>query len=46
VKDAGGTGAEDALVDGRSFPTDWSRDGKYVLYMLESGATGWDVWGV
>ena len=44
VKDAGGTGAEDALVDGRSFPTDWSRDGKYILYMLESGATGWDVW--
>ena len=44
LKNANGTGTEEALVDGRSFPTDWSRDGKYILYMLDAGSTGWDVW--
>jgi Tol biopolymer transport system component len=44
VKNANGTGAEETFVDGRTFPTDWSRDGKYVLYMTDGGATRSDVW--
>jgi Tol biopolymer transport system component/tRNA A-37 threonylcarbamoyl transferase component Bud32 len=44
VKNASGTGAEDALVEGRAFPTDWSRDARYLLYMTDGGATRMDVW--
>jgi len=44
VKSANGTGAEEKLVEGRSFPTDWSRDGRYLLYMASGGATRQDVW--
>ena len=44
VKNASGTGAEEVLVDGRSFVTDWSRDGRYLLFMTDGGATRLDVW--
>jgi len=29
----------------RKYPTDWSRDGKYLLYGIEGPGTGLDVWG-
>ena len=31
-----------------NIPTDWSRDGKYVLYKQGSGtgASGWDIWAL
>ncbi|HTS65629.1 MAG TPA: hypothetical protein VMH28_26585 [Candidatus Acidoferrales bacterium] len=29
----------------RKFPTDWSRDGKYILYGVEGPGTGLDIWG-
>jgi Tol biopolymer transport system component len=32
-------------TDARKYPTDWSRDGKYVLYGLEGEGTRLDVWG-
>jgi Tol biopolymer transport system component len=44
VKNANGTGAEDVLVEGRSFATDWSSDGRYVLYMADGGSTRTDIW--
>ena len=44
VKNASGTGTEDVLIEGRAFPMDWSRDGKYLLYLLSAGATRLDVW--
>jgi len=44
VKNANGSGQEEVLVKGRAFPTDWSRDGRYVLYMTDGGATHFDVW--
>ena len=44
VKDASGTGTENALVDGRAIPMDWSKDGKHILFIKEGGATRWDVW--
>jgi serine/threonine protein kinase/Tol biopolymer transport system component len=43
-KNASGTGAEEVLVTGRMFPSDWSRDGKYLLLMTDGGATRRDVW--
>jgi eukaryotic-like serine/threonine-protein kinase len=30
----------------RKFPSDWSHDGKYILYSLDSEATRLDVWGL
>ena len=44
VKNASGTGTEDVLVEGRSFPMDWSRDGRYLLYGIDGGPTRMDVW--
>ena len=43
VKNASGAGTEEILVKGRAFPTDWSRDGRYLLYMSDGGATHFDV---
>src|SRR5207342_694833 len=28
------TGAEDVLIDGRGYPLDWSRDSRYLLYLV------------
>jgi serine/threonine protein kinase/Tol biopolymer transport system component len=44
VKNANGTGQETRLLEGRAFPTDWSHDGKLLLYMIDAGATGIDLW--
>jgi Tol biopolymer transport system component len=30
----------------RKFPSDWSRDGKYVVYSIEGAGTRLDMWGV
>jgi serine/threonine protein kinase len=45
-KPAGGAG-EGRLVVGSSedkFPTDWSRDGRFLVYHTFGGKTGWDLW--
>jgi Tol biopolymer transport system component len=44
VKAADGTGTAEALAKGRFFPMDWSRDGRYLLYMRDGGATRYDIW--
>ena len=46
VRNASGTGPEEVLVSppARSFPTDWSQNGRYVLFMLNGGATRTDIW--
>ena len=46
VKNASGTGTEEMLNSGgtRPFPTDWSRDGRYILFNTRSGNTRWDIW--
>jgi eukaryotic-like serine/threonine-protein kinase len=46
VRDASGSGAEEVVVTpvARSFPTDWSPDGRHVLFMLNGGRTGRDIW--
>jgi len=45
-KPAGGAG-EGLLVVGSSadkFPTDWSRDGRFVVYHTFGGKAAWDLW--
>jgi eukaryotic-like serine/threonine-protein kinase len=46
VKNASGTGTEEMLNSGgtRPFPTDWSRDGRYILFNARSGNTRSDIW--
>jgi Tol biopolymer transport system component/tRNA A-37 threonylcarbamoyl transferase component Bud32 len=44
MKNASGTGVEETLVKGRAFPTDWSEDGRYLLFMSDGGVTRQDVW--
>lgn len=44
VKNASGTGEEAIVVKGRAYPTDWSRDDRYLLFMTDGGATHQDVW--
>ena len=46
VKDAAGTkDAEPLLVSpDPKFPADWSHDGAYILYGVQSAETGWDQW--
>jgi Tol biopolymer transport system component len=44
LKNASGTGEQELVVKGRAFPTDWSRDGRYLLFMIDGGATHEDVW--
>jgi Tol biopolymer transport system component len=47
-KDARGTGAEELIFQssGDKFPSDWSRDGKYVLYYTVDPKTKADLWMV
>jgi eukaryotic-like serine/threonine-protein kinase len=47
LKDADGAKEEQLVVHGGAddFPTDWSRDGKYVLYM-RARDVWWDLWFV
>ena len=46
VNTASGAGAETLLVTppSRSFPLDWSSDGRYVVFMLNGGLTRNDIW--
>jgi eukaryotic-like serine/threonine-protein kinase len=41
-----GAGSEDILFqsDSRKYPTDWSRDGCFLIYITEDPATKWDLW--
>ena len=47
-KDTGGTAREVQLTSGGNpkVPTDWSRDGKYLLYQEFDPKTGFDVWAL
>jgi Tol biopolymer transport system component len=48
VKNASGAGqAEILLEDSMSLhPCDWSKDGKYLVYMALSPESGWDIWAL
>ena len=48
VRVAGPEGKGEVIVksDARKYPTDWSRDGKYILFGIEGEGTSLDVWGV
>ncbi len=45
---AAGGGAERLLFrsDKRKIPTDWSRDGKFLLFQQEEPVAGWDLWAL
>ena len=32
--------------DKRKMPTDWSRDGQFLLFEQEDPKTGWDLWAL
>ena len=46
VKDASGAGTETRLVDSTqaNTPTDWSADGRFLLYQSLDPQTGYDLW--
>jgi Tol biopolymer transport system component len=46
MKPASGAGNEELLLktDASKRPTDWSRDGQFILYENLGGKTGWDLW--
>jgi Tol biopolymer transport system component len=46
VTSADGGGAEDALIRSEPWkvPTDWSRDGRFLIYTARSPKTGDDIW--
>ncbi len=47
VKSANGAGQEQLLVKAGTpnlWPTDWSRDGRFILYNVPSGKTKQDLW--
>jgi hypothetical protein len=48
VKAASGVGPEELLLepDGRQWPLDWSRDGRYILFHNEGKETGADIWAL
>src|SRR5207249_4310936 len=45
-KDASGAGNEQLLLQTSHwvFPTDWSRDGRFILYAQLGSKTKWDIW--
>jgi serine/threonine protein kinase len=47
-KDAGGVGQEEQLTSGPNdkLVTDWSRDGKYLLYSQNDSETSLDLWAL
>jgi Tol biopolymer transport system component len=47
-KDAGGAGQEEQLTSGSDgkYVTDWSRDGRYLLYYEYGSKTGADLWAL
>jgi eukaryotic-like serine/threonine-protein kinase len=47
-KPASGQGEEKVLLkdDSSKFPTDWSRDGRYIAFSAQGKKTGWDCWAL
>jgi Tol biopolymer transport system component len=45
-KISSGAGQDDRLLDSRetNYPTDWSRDGRFLAYYADGGKTRGDVW--
>jgi hypothetical protein len=45
-KDTSGAGSEELLLKANRylFPTDWSRDGRFLLFDEENRKTKWDIW--
>jgi eukaryotic-like serine/threonine-protein kinase len=41
-----GAGREEILFksEARKYPTDWSRDGRFLIYITEDPVTKWDLW--
>ena len=48
VKDAAGTGEGKVLLANtqQKFPTDWSKDGRYLIYNESGKDTNWDLWAL
>jgi Tol biopolymer transport system component len=48
VKDEAGGGDVEKLLSSEHaiHPIDWSRDGRFLLYMLLAGGTSWDIWAL
>jgi Tol biopolymer transport system component len=48
VKDAAGTREAEKLLESKEekYPSDWTDDGKYVIYTSRGADTGWDVWAL
>jgi eukaryotic-like serine/threonine-protein kinase len=48
LKDAAGTKEAELLLETTDpkFPADWSRDGAYILYGVQTTGTGWDEWAL
>jgi len=47
LKASSGTGPEELLVESDEnyiWGTDWSDDGRFILYQILSDKTGWDLW--
>jgi Tol biopolymer transport system component len=47
-KNASGTGEEEVLLatDEEKYACDWSRDGRFIVFMSRSADTGWDIWAL
>jgi eukaryotic-like serine/threonine-protein kinase len=48
-KPASGQGEEKVLLksgDEQKFPTDWSRDGRYIAFCSQNQKTGWNSWAL
>jgi eukaryotic-like serine/threonine-protein kinase len=41
-----GAGSDEVVFksESRKYPTDWSRDGRFLIYITEDPATKWDLW--
>jgi len=48
VKDAAGTGEPEPLLQNEEnkYASDWTRDGKYVIYASNNKDTNWDLWAL
>lgn len=50
VKTVGGPAPDEAVMQRKSnherVPTDWSRDGRWIVFQTPQSKTGWDVWAV
>jgi eukaryotic-like serine/threonine-protein kinase len=48
IKDAAGTREAEVLLESTEdkYPSDWSRDGKHLLFMSRAQDTSWDLWAL